>query len=154
MANQRIDQLYRAIVMDHYKSPHNQGQLARPSHAIKMLNPSCGDIITLECTIEGDAIQDLAFHGVGCAISVAAASMMTDLLKGQSLDQAETLLEAYLDLILSPEPDLDQAQELLGESYALQGVRNFPARAKCATLAWRALEQIIYHQEEEGEFHV
>lgn len=159
MALSKMENLYRAVIVDHYQNPHHHGALDQATQTIEMLNPTCGDVIFLDLKIEDDKIIDLAFHGQGCAISTASTSMMTDLIKGKTLDEALHLAKDFTDMITLPELDEDtDYQDQLGEAALLSGVRKFPARVKCATLGWQALQegvhldaQTIEEDVEEGE---
>lgn len=138
-SNVNLDTLYRQVIMDHYKNPRNKGAL-EDSLTIDMNNPTCGDRIHLTLKIEDDKVVDAKFDGEGCSISMSSASMMTHAVKGQSIDNALKLSQIFSDMMLGKEyaEDID-----LGDIEALQGVAKFPARIKCATLAWKAMEKGI-----------
>jgi len=134
-----LDELYRETLLHHYKHPHNFGELAGATVDAQGDNPSCGDQVRLMLRLEGDTIAQARFVGQGCAISTASASMMTDLLEGKTISQALRLAQQFKAMIVegsSPSPEL-------GELSVLAGVHQLPARVKCATLAWNALEEAL-----------
>ena len=137
--NNNLDQLYRSVIMDHYKNPRNKGSLDENSVTIDMNNPTCGDRIHLTLKLEDGAVQDAKFDGEGCSISMSSASMMTQIVKGKKLDEALELADIFSKMMLGEE--FDDEKYDLGDVEALQGVAKFPARIKCATLAWKAMEK-------------
>lgn len=137
MSFNNLDTLYRQVIMDHYKNPRNKGVL-EDSLTIDMNNPTCGDRIRLTLKIEDGNITDAKFDGEGCSISMSSASMMTQAIKGQSVETALKLSKIFSDMMLGKEYDEDVELE---DIEALQGVAKFPARIKCATLAWKAMEK-------------
>ncbi|RYM06194.1 SUF system NifU family Fe-S cluster assembly protein [Sporolactobacillus sp. THM7-7] len=147
MSFSNLDQLYRSVIMDHYKRPHNHGTLdGEDAIIVSMNNPSCGDKIQVSIRLDGDTITDVKFMGRGCAISQSSASMMTEAIKGLSIKDAHNLTFDFSELVQGREHDdnLD-----LGDAEALQGVAQYPARIKCATLAWKALEKGLRECEHE-----
>ncbi|PGT85371.1 MULTISPECIES: Fe-S cluster assembly sulfur transfer protein SufU [Bacillaceae] len=132
-----LDTLYRQVIMDHYKNPRNKGILDN-SLTIDMNNPTCGDRIRLTLDVRDDVVKDAKFEGEGCSISMSSASMMTQAIKGKKLEEALKLSEIFSNMMLGKEYDDDID---LGDIEALQGVAKFPARIKCATLAWKAMEK-------------
>jgi len=138
MSFNNLDQLYRQVIMDHYKTPRNKGALESNSVNIEMNNPTCGDRIQLTLQVEGNIVKDAKFDGEGCSISMASASMMTQAVKGKDVETALRLSQIFSDMMLGKEYD-DSID--LGDIEALQGVSQFPARIKCATLAWKAMEK-------------
>ncbi|GAA0369174.1 Fe-S cluster assembly sulfur transfer protein SufU [Bacillus horti] len=134
-----LDQLYRQVIMDHYKNPRNRGEIEDGTITVNLNNPTCGDRIQLQMLIEDGVISEAKFVGEGCSISLASASMMTTAIKGKTVDDALKLSSIFSDMMLGKEYD-DQSFDL-GDIEALQGVTNFPARIKCATLAWKAMEK-------------
>jgi nitrogen fixation protein NifU and related proteins len=142
-----LDQLYRQVIMDHYKNPRNKGVLEDGALNINMNNPTCGDRIQLTLKVEDGKIESAKFDGDGCSISLASASMMTQAVKGLPVEDALKLAKIFYDMMLGN--DYDDASYDLGDIEALQGVSKFPARIKCATLAWKAMEQGVGKQEEE-----
>lgn len=141
MGLSKLDNLYRQVILDHSSHPHHHGTLADSTQKIEMNNPTCGDVIQLEVTVEEDKVKDIAFTGSGCSISTASASMMTDAVIGKSLPEIEALA-ADFSLLVQGEEVADEEQ--LGDAAMLSGVSKFPARIKCATLAWKALERAIH----------
>lgn len=137
--NKNLDQLYRSVIMDHYKNPRNKGSLEDESVTIDMNNPTCGDRIHLTLKVEDGIVQDAKFDGEGCSISMSSASMMTQIIKGRKIEEALELAEIFSKMMLGEEFDVDKYD--LGDVEALQGVAKFPARIKCATLAWKAMEK-------------
>ncbi|MBT2646149.1 SUF system NifU family Fe-S cluster assembly protein [Bacillus sp. ISL-34] len=138
MSFDNLDTLYRQVIMDHYKKPRNKGMLEDGSMTIDMNNPTCGDRIRLTMKIEDGKVSDVKFDGDGCSISMSSASMMTQAIKGKDVDTALALSETFSLMIQGKEYD-DELD--LGDIEALQGVSKFPARIKCATLAWKAMEK-------------
>ena len=145
MSFSNLEQLYRQVIMDHYKNPRNKGSLAEDSVTIDMNNPTCGDRIHLTLKVEGGIVKDAKFDGEGCSISMSSASMMTQIIKGKKIEEALELADIFSKMMLGEEFDVDKYD--LGDVEALQGVAKFPARIKCATLAWKAMEKGV----KEGE---
>jgi nitrogen fixation NifU-like protein len=139
--------LYQEVILDHNKSPHNYREMADASRIALGHNPLCGDKLKLYVRIEGDRIADVAFQGSGCAISKASASIMTDSIRGTTLAEAETLYGKFHDLLTGP-PDVKADGAGLGKLAVFSGVREFPARLKCATLAWHTLQTALKNQQE------
>jgi len=137
MSFNNLDSLYRSVIMDHYKNPRNKGVL-EGSLTVNMNNPTCGDRILLTMQVEDGVVVDTKFDGEGCSISMSSASMMTQAIKGKSVDEALKLSKTFSDMI--QEKDYSDDMDL-GDIEALQGVNKFPARIKCATLAWKAMEK-------------
>lgn len=135
----QLNQLYRQVIMDHYKNPRNRGELANGAVTVNMNNPTCGDRIRLQMKIEDGRVEEAKFIGEGCSISMASASMMTEVITGKSIQDALKLSAIFSDMIQGRPYD-DQSYDL-GDIEALQGVSKFPARIKCATLAWKAMER-------------
>jgi nitrogen fixation protein NifU and related proteins len=135
-----IDDLYREIILDHYRSPRNRGRLSTPDVATHGSNPLCGDEIELSLAITDSHVVDVAFQGQGCSISQASASMMTECIKGKTLAQAAELFGTFKTMMTdrnAPEPEADE----IGDLEALQGVRRYPVRVKCAILPWNVLRE-------------
>lgn len=132
--------LYQQLILDHNARPRNYGDLPKPTHVATGDNPLCGDSIKLMLTVRGGVIEDLKFVGSGCAISKSSTSLMTAAVKGLTTTEAEALFERFHDMVTgSGEPDVDQ----LGKLAAFSGVREFPARVKCAILAWHTLRAAL-----------
>jgi nitrogen fixation NifU-like protein len=130
-----LEDLYQQVILDHNKRPHNFRAIENAQHA-EGYNPLCGDRVTVYVRVENGRIADVSFQGSGCAISKASASMMTDTVKGKTLEEAEALLERFQHMITG---DAAAPAEELGKLTALAGVRQFPMRVKCASLAWHTL---------------
>jgi len=141
-----LDNLYRRVIMDHYKNPRNRGILEDGSHTINMNNPTCGDRIQLTMKVEDGIVKNANYEGEGCSISMSSASMMTQAIKGKKVEEALKLATIFSDMMLGKEYDEDLD---LGDIEALQGVSKFPARIKCATLAWKAMEKGLKEDEEQ-----
>lgn len=147
MSFNNLDQLYRQVIMDHYKNPRNRGQLdSSESVTIDMNNPTCGDRIQLQLQVENGQIKNARFTGEGCSISMSSASMMTEAIKGKTLEEALKMSQLFSEMMLGKDIDSDEID--LGDIEALQGVAKFPARIKCATLAWKAMEKGISQENE------
>ncbi len=139
--------LYQEVILDHSKKPRNFRQLPNASREAKGHNPLCGDRITLQLVVdENGVIQDVGFQGAGCAISTASASMMTEVLKGKSEKDVEALFDAFHDLATGKDVAADA--ERLGKLAVFAGVRDYPVRVKCATLAWHTMRAALAEQEE------
>jgi nitrogen fixation NifU-like protein len=141
-----LDNLYRRVIMDHYKNPRNRGILEDGSHTINMNNPTCGDRIQLTFKVEDGIVVDARFEGEGCSISMSSASMMTQAIKGKTVEEAIKLSKIFSDIMQGKDYDDDID---LGDIEALQGVAKFPARIKCATLAWKAMEKGLTEEEQQ-----
>jgi nitrogen fixation NifU-like protein len=152
-----LEDLYREIILDHYRSPRNRGELAvPPAHKVDGFNPLCGDEVSVFLIVDPgtDTVSDIKINGQGCSISQASTSMMSAAVKGKSVDEARALIRAFKALMSIHESKLegesdgsDLAADLegvrLGDLEALQGVVKFPVRIKCATLAWNTLQQAL-----------
>ena len=134
--------LYHDVIVDHGRRPRNFGRLTQPSHSAEGFNPLCGDRLTLYLELKGDVIVGASFEGAGCAISTASASLMTEALKGKTRAEAAALMATFRALVTGA-PDA-AAPAALGKLVALGGVREFPARVKCATLAWHTLHAALH----------
>lgn len=148
MTTRKLDQLYRSVIMDHNKNPRNKGTLLDGNVTVDLNNPTCGDQIHLHLKIENDKITAAAFTGDGCSISMASASMMTQAVKGKSEQEALQMAKEFSEMVQGHEHgQIDEA----GEVEALSGVAKFPARIKCATLAWKAMERAILEKASKDE---
>ena len=136
MSNLR--ELYQQVILDHNKSPRNFRAIVDPDRTSEGHNPLCGDHLNLYVKLSGDRIEDIAFHGSGCAISKASASLMTDAVKGRTLAEAESLFGKFRDLVTSDVSSPPNADGM-GKLAVFTGVREFPVRIKCATLPWHTL---------------
>ncbi|WP_082233487.1 Fe-S cluster assembly sulfur transfer protein SufU [Halobacillus massiliensis] len=139
MSFNNLDTLYRQVIMDHYKNPRNKGTVDGDHLTVDMNNPTCGDRIQLQLQVNDGVVEDAKFDGEGCSISMSSASMMTQAIKGKSVDIALKMSEIFSDMMLGNDVEDDTLD--LGDIEALQGVAKFPARIKCATLAWKAMEK-------------
>ena len=146
-----IEDLYKEIILDHYRSPRNQGELAEPAHRCEGFNPLCGDEVIVYVALNDGKIDDIKIGGQGCSISQASASMMTEIVKGKSIEEAEKVIQAFKEMMSIYESKLSGNKKIestvsdidLGDLEALQGVVKYPVRIKCATLAWNTLAQSI-----------
>ncbi|MDE6584467.1 MAG: SUF system NifU family Fe-S cluster assembly protein [Anaeroplasmataceae bacterium] len=142
-----LNTLYRQVMMDHYKNPKNKGlKNTDPYHLVHLTNPSCGDDMRVEIIVDNDKVVDVRQDGKGCSICLSSASVMSDLLIGKSVTEAKDLIENFYSLVKGEELE---DEDKLGEAIVYKGVRDFPARIKCATLAWKCVEKAI----EEVENH-
>jgi len=138
-------ELYQDIILDHGRKPRNFHAMSHPSHFANGHNPLCGDRVTVYLEIESDRVKDVSFEGRGCAISTASASLMTEVLKGKTLAEAEQLFKAFhAEVTGGAVPAVDEAlSDDLDRLAPLEGVKAYPARVKCATLAWHAFEAAL-----------
>lgn len=132
-----IENLYRQVIMDHYKNPRNKGLKGYPKAHIK--NPSCGDDITMEALVEDGVIKEIRHQGTGCSICCSSASVLSETLKGKSVTEGKKLIKDFYEMIKGEEVDNEDLEEAL----VYQGVSKFPARIKCATVSWKALERVL-----------
>jgi nitrogen fixation NifU-like protein len=135
-----LRELYQEVIFDHNRNPRNYGVLAAPTRTAEGHNPLCGDNLKLYLTIKDDVVADLRFEGSGCAISTASASLMTEAVKGRPLAEVEKLFESFHTMLTEPEPT---PHPEMGKLEVFEGVREFPARVKCATLAWHTLHNAV-----------
>ena len=148
-----LEDLYREIILDHYRNPRNRGELdTPPAHRVEGFNPLCGDEIVIYLDVEDGVVSDIRIGGQGCSISQSAASMMSAAVKGKTLEEARALIRAFKGMMSihesrldgedgAPEPEPVAEDVKLGDLEALQGVVKFPVRIKCATLSWNTLQQ-------------
>jgi nitrogen fixation protein NifU and related proteins len=142
-----LQELYQEVILDHHRRPRNRGTLAEPVHRAEGSNPLCGDQLTIYVRLNGDVIEEVAFEGSGCAISTAAASLMTEAIKGKTVSEAQALFERY-HRVLTEEGGEADASRALGKLAVLSGVRQYPVRVKCATLCWHALKAALEDRQE------
>jgi nitrogen fixation protein NifU and related proteins len=135
-----LNELYQQMILDHNRRPRNFRAIDAPSRTQEGYNPLCGDRLTLYVTLDGDVVRDVAFQGSGCAISKASASLMTEAIKGRTVDEARRLFDRFHQMITTPP---DQPVEDLGKLSVLAGVREFPTRVKCASLAWHTMKTAV-----------
>lgn len=141
METPQLNSLYQQLILEHYRNPRNKAELEEKTVEIHMANPVCGDEIRLQLRIEDDAIAEAKFVGQGCSISQAAVSMMTTLLEGRSLNDADALARRFTELMHGDETAAKD--RTLGDLRALQGVSKFPVRIKCALLGFDALQEAL-----------
>jgi nitrogen fixation NifU-like protein len=141
METPQLSSLYQQLILEHYRKPRNKGELDDSTVEIHMANPVCGDEIRLQLRIEGDHIAEAKFVGHGCSISQAAISMMTSLLEGRRLDDAEALADRFTEMMHGDEAAAKDKS--LGDLRALQGVSKFPVRIKCALIGFDALQEAL-----------
>ena len=139
-----LSDLYQEVILDHNRRPRNFHALAGASHGAEGYNPLCGDRLTLYLKVDGDTIEEVSFEGAGCAISKASASMMTDALKGRSIAEADALFDRFHRMVTTPP---SEPVEDLGKLSAFAGVREFPVRVKCASLAWHTLKAALSREQ-------
>lgn len=148
---QQLENLYRQIIMDHYKNPRNKGLVDNESyHKEHIKNPSCGDDITIQTKLENGRVKDVRHEGSGCSICCSSASVLSTLMKDKTVKDAQALTETYLKM-LSNQPYDETQEEHLEDAIAYQGVRKFPARIKCASIAWKAFEETLKEKGEDDE---
>ncbi len=143
-----LEELYREVILDHYRNPRNKGHLEHPQASAQGVNPLCGDEITIEVSFDGDKVSEVAVEGQGCSISQSSASMMTEAIKGKSREEISELVGRFRQMMSLGEgddPGLDPERPgaVLGDIEALQGVRQYPVRIKCASLAWNTLLEAL-----------
>ena len=141
-----LSELYQQVILDHNKKPRNFRKLESANHFAEGYNPLCGDHLTVYLDLEGGAVKEIAFEGSGCAISKAAASMMTQAVKGKSREQAEELFTEFHSMVTG-ELDEETEENSLGNLKIFAGVREFPVRVKCATLPWHTLHAALNNEE-------
>jgi nitrogen fixation protein NifU and related proteins len=134
-----IRDLYQQVIFDHYRRPHNNHEVPGADHSAEGRNPLCGDHVKLELRLEDGVVKEVGFRGEGCAITTASASMMTDVIKGKTVAEVEELFERFHGMVSSSPTETANWSANLGKLTVLAGVREFPARVKCATLPWRTL---------------
>lgn len=132
-----LDALYQDVILDHYKHPQNKKLASTYDAQVHHINPSCGDEVTLNIKLKGSVIESITWDGVGCSISQASISILSDLLKGKTVSQAQNIQEDFLHLMQSKGSETGDA-EILEDAVALAGVSKYPARIKCALLGWMA----------------
>ena len=149
-----LEDLYREIILDHYRNPRNRGELpVPPAHRVEGFNPLCGDEVVIYLEVDGDKVSDVRIEGQGCSISQSSASMMSAAVKGKTIDEVQALTRAFKGMMSIHEQALDgdgtdptepvDAEVKLGDLEALRGVVKFPVRIKCATLSWNTLQQAL-----------
>ncbi len=145
--NEYLRDLYQEVIIDHGRNPRNYGPLTCANCTAEGVNPLCGDELTVRCVLDdNEVIQDMRFTGHGCAISLASASIMTEMLRGKTRQEAEALFETFRGQVTGAQ---DAPAADIGKLEALSGVREFPARVKCATLAWHTAVAAINGSDEQ-----
>ncbi len=134
-----LDSLYQEVILDHYRNPHHKGLSANKDIQVKHNNPSCGDEVTLNLSMKDGSVQDITWDGVGCSISMASVSVMSDLIIGKSYAEASEILQNFVDLMQSKGQGSGD-ENILEDAVAFAGVSKFPARIKCALLGWMAFK--------------
>ncbi len=142
-----LRELYQQVILDHNKSPRNFKKLEDANHHAEGHNPLCGDHLDVYLQLENDVVKDISFIGNGCAISKSSASLMTAIVKGKTKEEAEHLFEKFHELVTGKLNDANEV-EALGKLAVFQGVQEFPARVKCASLAWHTLHNALNNKEE------
>jgi nitrogen fixation NifU-like protein len=143
-----LSELYQQVILDHNKKPRNFRRLETANHSAEGYNPLCGDQLTVYLNLEDNAVKEISFQGSGCAISKAAASMMTQAVKGKSKQEAEQLFNSFHEMVTGDEvEDEETIAKRLGNLRVFSGVREFPVRVKCATLAWHTMHAALNNQQ-------
>lgn len=154
-----LEELYREVILDHYRNPRNRGHLDSPTASAEGVNPMCGDELHIEIALTDGVVSDVAINGQGCSISQASASMMTEAIKGKTREEINDLVSKFRTMMAIDESDDGDASEVLdpgrpgatlGDIEALQGVRQYPVRIKCAALGWNTLLEALDETEAEG----
>ncbi|KRN34413.1 SUF system NifU family Fe-S cluster assembly protein [Liquorilactobacillus mali] len=148
MGLSRLDNLYRQMILEHASHPHHHGTLKNADHQLELRNPTCGDVLVVQVAMKADKVSDVAFSGSGCTISQASASMMTDEVIGKTAAQVEQMVVTFSKMVTGD--SVDNVDDILGDAAILEGVAQFPARIKCATLAWKAIYQAIENDNKES----
>jgi nitrogen fixation NifU-like protein len=145
----KLEQMYQEIILDHYRQPHGAG-LREPFDAeTHHVNPTCGDEVTLRVKLEGDEVKDVSYDAVGCSISQASTSVLTDLVVGRSLSEAFRILESFQEMAQS-RGKIAGDEDVIGDGIAFAGVSKYPARVKCALLGWMAFKDAVVRAKEEA----
>jgi len=140
-----LSELYQQVILDHNKKPRNFHKLEGANHSAEGYNPLCGDHLTVYLQLEDEAVKDVSFEGSGCAISKAAASMMTQAVKGKSKPEVEKLFQEFHTMVTG-DPEEEIGSDQLGNLQIFAGVREFPVRVKCATLSWHTMHAALNNQ--------
>ena len=147
---ENLDEIYNELIMEHSMNSYNKKKLEKADYCEVGHNPNCGDEITLELKLNGDIIEDMAFSGHGCAISQASTSIMIDVLKGKTVEEAKEIIKTFIDMI-KRETKSEEELEKLEEAIAFRNVANMPARVKCALLAWHTIEDMLNEDNNQGK---
>lgn len=138
MNEKRLAMLYQTIIKEHSKNPSNKRTLTEKTGEFELFNPSCGDLVVVQFNLKEGILEDVSFQGQGCAISIASASMMTEIISGKTLEEALDIIQTFYELVKGNK-EIDTKP--LGDAVYLEGVSKFPTRIRCATLSWHALEE-------------
>lgn len=141
---EELRDLYQEVIFDHNRNPRNFRIIDPSDRKVEGFNPLCGDRLTLYLQMDGDIIADVSFQGSGCAISTASVSLLTEIVKGKTIDEAEILFKQFHEMTTGKEEQIDL--EAMGKLAVLAGVREYPARVKCATLAWHTLDAALKNE--------
>ena len=141
-----LSEFYTELILDHNKSPRNRRRLEGADRTADGYNPLCGDRVTVFVNVEDDVVKEVTFEGAGCAISTASASLMTESLKGKTLDEVKAIFEDFHDMVAGEELCEKSKPPSLGKLNVFSGVRQYPARVKCATLVWHTLNAALAQQ--------
>lgn len=144
--NPELRELYQSVIIDHGKNPRHFKAIEGYTHKLEGYNPLCGDRLTLFLKVKDDLIQEVGFTGTGCAISMASSSLMSEAIKGKSVQEAESLYRRFHNMLTSKEPQTEN--EGIDKLAVLGGVKEFPTRIKCATLAWHTLKHALQNSEQ------
>ena len=147
---ENLDNIYNYLIMEHSMNSYNKRKLQNADYQEMGHNPSCGDEITLEIKLNNNVIEDMAFSGHGCAISQASTSIMIDILKGKTVEEAKEIIKTFIGMIKREETDEENLKKL-EDAIAFRNVANMPARVKCALLAWHTIEDILNKNESNGK---
>jgi nitrogen fixation NifU-like protein len=142
-----LSEFYRELILDHNKNPRNRRRLEHADHTAEGFNPLCGDHVTVFVNVEDNVVKEVTFEGTGCAISTASASLMTEILKGKTLDEVKPIFDAFHEMVAG-ESSAATKPPSLGKLEVFSGVRQYPARVKCATLVWHTLNAALTRQKE------
>lgn len=145
-----LNNVYNELIMEHSMNSYNKKKLENADYCEVGHNPNCGDEITLELKLNGNIIEDMAFSGHGCAISQASTSIMIDVLKGKTIEEAKEIIKTFIDMI-KRETKSEEELEKLEEAIAFRNVANMPARVKCALLAWHTIEDMLNEENNQGK---
>ena len=144
-----LQNLYRQVIMDHYKNPRNKGLIPDAGyHDVQLRNPTCGDDVTISIQTTDDKVEDIRHEGVGCAICCSSASVMSETLIGKTFDEAMYITKNFYEIVKGEAIDDDLDEDEMGDAFVYSGVSQFPARIKCATIAWKAFEQAVEEMRE------
>lgn len=145
--SEELRELYQEVILDHNKSPRNYRAIDDANCRATGKNPLCGDSVVVYAKVEDGIIQDISFQGLGCAISKSSASLMTTELKGKSIDEAHEIFNTFHDMVTG-DPSVEADADQLGKMVVFAGVREYPARVKCASLAWHTIEAALRDQKD------